>query len=139
MQLLEEVPAPFNQWLELRRAARRGVDVDCELMTSRQDSPIATRCTELSPYGMWLDTGFNVGFNAGFNAGVAVDPGDEVVLCFVPPRRDREVLVFGRVKRTGKTGMAIEFESLDGVEQKTLADCLFGIPPRFPGQPSQAA
>lgn len=132
MQLLEDVPAPFNQWLELRRAARRGVDVDCELMTSQQDLPIITRCTELSPYGMWLET-------PSHQDGVAVDPGDEVVLCFVPPRRDRELLVFGRVKRTGKTGMAIEFESLDCFEQKTLADCLRGIPPRFPGQRSQVS
>ena len=122
MQLLEEVPAPFHHWLELRRAARRGVDVDCELMTSQQDSPIATRCTELSPYGMWLETG------------ATADAGDEVVLCFVPPRRDRELLVFGRVKRTSHSGMAIEFESLDCFEQNSLADCLRGIPPRLPPQ-----
>lgn len=127
MQSFEEVSAPFSQWLELRRAARRGVDVACELMTSQQNSPITTRCTELSPYGMWLETG------------VAVDAGNEVVLCFVPPRRDRELLVFGRVKRTTETGMAIEFESLDCFEEKTLADCLRGIPPRFPGQRPQVA
>ena len=132
MQLLEEVPAPFNHWLELRRAARRGVNVDCELMISQEDYPITTRCTELSPYGMWLET--SVPRDAA-----AVDPGDEVVLCFVPPRRDRELLVFGRVKRTSDTGMAIEFESLDCFEQKTLADCLRGIPPRFPGQRSQVS
>ena len=132
MQLLDQVSAPFNHWLELRRAARRGVDVACELMIAQQDVPITSRCTELSPYGMWLETRLPPD-------GDVVEPGDEVVLCFVPPRRDRELLVFGRVKRTSGTGLAIEFESLDCFEEKTLADCLVGIPPRFPGQRPQVA
>jgi hypothetical protein len=64
--------------------------------------------------------------------------GDEVVVCFKPPRRKRELVLFGRVQRLidgiPSCGVAIEFEALEWFEQKTLADSLRGIPPRFPGQ-----
>jgi hypothetical protein len=120
MHLLEDMS-------ESRRAARRGVEVACELITPRWNQPLATRGMDLSPYGMWIET----------RAPAAI--GDEVVVCFTPPRRERELTLFARVCRIGEhddgeRGVGVEFEALDWFEQKTLADGLRGIPPRFPGR-----
>lgn len=109
---------------ESRRAARRAVDFRCELVAG--NGAIESRCVDVSPYGMWVDT----------TEPVAID--DTVVVSFVPPKRKRELTLFARVRRIDPSGdvtsVGLEFESLEWFEQKTLADCLRGIPPRLPGR-----
>ena len=68
-----------------------------------------------------------------------VNRHDPLSLPSVPPKRDRELNLFARVRRVagrkdGSFGVGVEYDSLDWFEQKTLADCLRGIPPRFPGE-----
>jgi hypothetical protein len=116
-----------NEGPESRRAARRAVEMGCAVIASGWDRPIASQCTDMSPFGMWLETSY------------PVKAGDTVVVCFVPPKRDRELNLFARVRRVagrkdGSFGVGVEYDSLDWFEQKTLADCLRGIPPRFPGE-----
>jgi hypothetical protein len=112
---------------EARRAARRAVNLSCEVITSAWDRPILSRCTDVSPYGMWVETSSPVAL------------GDTVVVCFTPPKRRRELTLFGRVCRVdhrehGGYGVGLEYDCVEWFEQKTLADSLRGIPPRFPGK-----
>jgi PilZ domain-containing protein len=121
-----------EQIADQRRAARRAVNIHAELVTSRWDRPSAARCTDLSPYGMWLETP------------LPLVEGDEVVVTFRPPRADAELTLFGRVRRihrhaAGSTiGVGLELEGLDYDEQGLLARSLRGIPPRFPSWPPLA-
>jgi len=112
---------------ESRRAARRAVDLCCDVVVAGWDRPIASQCTDVSPFGMWLETSY------------PVKSGETLVVCFVPPKRERELTLFARVRRVdgrddGSYGVGLEYDSLDWFEQKTLADCLRGLPPRFPGK-----
>ena len=116
-----------QQGPESRRAARRAVDLSCEVIASGWDRPIASHCADVSPFGMWLETSY------------PVKHGDTLVVCFVPPKRERELTLFAQVCRVderddGSYGVGVEYASLDWFEQKTLADCLRGIPPHFPGK-----
>jgi PilZ domain len=107
------------------RVARRAVDFACELVAAHWDRPVRARCTDVSPYGMWLETS------------LPVSAGDTVVISFTPPKRQREMMLFGTVCRSERSsdgsGVGVEFASMEWFEQKTLADCLRGMPPRFPG------
>ncbi len=114
---------------ESRRAARRAVDFRIDLVTSSWDRPVASRCTDLSPFGMWLETT------------LPVVEGDQVVACFSPPHRDKEMTVFARVRhvvrddlgvRAQAFGVGLEFENVTVFEEKTLGDALQGMPPRLP-------
>jgi hypothetical protein len=115
-----------------RRAARRAVHLRTEVVTSGGDRPSRAVCTDLSPYGMWLETG------------APLAEGDEVVVTFRPPRVDAELTFFARVMRVQRdatlraacsSGVGLEFQSLDFEEQALLARALRGIPPRFPSWP----
>ena len=114
---------------ESRRTARRAVDFSIDLVTSSWDRPVASRCVDLSPLGMWLETT------------LPVVEGDEVVVCFSPPHRQREMAIFARVRhvvrddlgvRARAFGVGLEFENATVFEKKTLADALHGMPPRLP-------
>ena len=41
-----------------RRALRRAVDMPCEVISNYVDEPLLYWATDLSPYGLWLDTPF---------------------------------------------------------------------------------
>jgi hypothetical protein len=114
---------------ESRRAARRAVDFPIELVASSWDRPVASRCTDLSPFGMWLETT------------LPLVEGDDVVVCFTPPQRQRPMTLFARVRhvvrddlgvRSQAFGVGLEFENATVFEEKTLGDALVGMPPRLP-------
>ena len=49
-----------NEGPESRRAARRAVAMSCDVIASGWDRPIASQCTDVSPFGMWLETSYPV-------------------------------------------------------------------------------
>jgi len=116
---------------ETRRAVRRGVDLDCDVIFGERDEPVPCRAIDLSPYGLWLETT------------ILAEPGEHVVICFRPPNWPSmwNLTVFGEVARISKgrrkgdqghTGMGIEFCDLTEAEHAALADCLRGLPPPLP-------
>ncbi len=123
MLMTEQIP-------ESRRAARRAVELDCELICNHWDRPIPSICTDLSPYGVWLETT------------MPLEHGERVVLSFTPPSRGKELTLFARVKRIerddddrvhGCSGVGLEFEGLSVWEQQILSGALRGLPPHLPG------
>jgi hypothetical protein len=111
--------------LEPRRAMRRAASVDCEVVSQYWDEPLVHVATDLSPFGMWIDTLF------------PLHRGAEVVVCFTPPRLGLELMLFAHVARVvsrveGRIGMGLEFRAMDVLERVALAESLRGIPPRLP-------
>ncbi len=124
-----------EQMPESRRAARRAVDFHCDLVAVRWDRPVCSRCTDLSPYGMWIETT------------LPLTEGDSVVVTFTPPQRERELTLFAKVrhvvrdifgKRCQAFGIGLEFENVTVFEDKTLSDGLKGMPPRLPSTKRQS-
>jgi hypothetical protein len=108
---------------ESRRAARRAVEIVCDVVTMEGDEPVPSWCTDLSPYGLWIETD------------VALAPGERVIVSFQPTPRHDEVTLFARVQRVsneGGIGAGLEFEHVSAAEEETLRRALKGIPPRFP-------
>ncbi len=114
---------------ESRRAARRAVDIACDLISTHWDRPVPSRCSDLSPHGMWLETT------------VPLEVGERVVVCFRPPRSG-DMMVFARVnrverddrdERSGSSGVGLELVGLSALEQTELALSLRGLPPVLPG------
>ncbi len=113
---------------DARRALRRAVALRCDLVSHYGDIPEAHLATDVSPYGLWVDTA------------LPLHPGSEVVLGFSPPRYEGpEMLVFGTVTRVvtgrrrgdrGRLGMAIEFRDLTDGQRAAMATSLQGIAPR---------
>ncbi|MCA9624960.1 MAG: PilZ domain-containing protein [Myxococcales bacterium] len=103
-----------------RRAIRRAVGFDCELVSARVDQPLGYRVTDLSTHGLWIQT---------------PDPvraGEEVVVCFEPGEGWcwGELMVFAEVARVATSrersaelgsGMGLEFLDLTRAEQGALA------------------
>jgi hypothetical protein len=112
-----------------RRALRRALKLRCEVVSHYGDVPEAHFATDVSPYGLWVDTA------------MPLHPGSEVVLGFRPPRYDGpEMMVFGTVTRVvtgrrradrGRLGMAIEFRDLTDAQRAIMAESLQGIAPRI--------
>ena len=124
LQLAEVLPGS-------RRALRRAVHLDCDVVSPWWDEPVPHRATDLSPYGIWVESQFPLSL------------GDVAVLTFRPPRwRERaEVIVFGAVRRVElrrrasdprASGMGIEFLDLDDEEAEQLTRTLVGLPPPLP-------
>ena len=113
-----------------RRGIRRSVKLDCELVSSREDEPLRFAMTDLSPFGMWVQT---------------ADPvraGEQVVVCFEPrdvepvadptvlaPWALGEIMVFAEVARVATSrrrvnepgvGMGLEFLDLTGDEREAI-------------------
>jgi hypothetical protein len=114
---------------EPRRALRRAVELRCELVSHYSDDPEVHVASDVSPYGMWIDTF------------MPLHPGAEVVLGFRPPRYEGpEMLVFATVTRVvtgrrrgdrGRRGMAVEFNDMSAADRELMATCLLGIAPRL--------
>jgi PilZ domain len=114
--------------VDARRSMRRAVEVPCELVSHYADDAIMYRISDLSPYGVWIDTF------------MPLHPGAEVVVCFRPPFWRREIPSFARVARIvtgrlrrdrGPMGMGLELTDLSFDERMHIAASLRGIPPRF--------
>lgn len=115
---------------ESRRAARRAVDLSCEIIICRWDRPVRSRGTDLSPYGMWIETT------------VPLAVGEQVVVELSPPGRERALPLFARVMRierderdlvSGSIGVGLEFVNVTIWEQRILTGALRGLPPHLPG------
>jgi hypothetical protein len=122
----------FSSQAHSRRAMRRVVDLPCQVVSSRAESPIDYNASDLSLDGMWLGTS------------EPLRTGETVVVCFDPPdaRRLRtgwmsnEILVFARVVRvqthaprpgspaTAAAGMALELLDLCAAERRRLGQWL---------------
>jgi hypothetical protein len=111
-----------------RRALRRAVDIDCEVISPRDDQPSSYRAVDLSPYGVRL---------SGAEA-LAIGQDDELVVTFRPPREEApELTVFARVARKSEDQVALAFRALSADEQAVLESHLHGLPPPLPRcQPS---
>ncbi len=118
-----------------RRALRRAVELPCDLVSRYLDEPLLYWATDLSPFGVWLDTS------------LPMQLGEQVVLSFQPPTgwRRGEITVFAEVVRltSGRrrresdaprrtTGMGLEFLDLGFDEERALRSWLFGRPPPLP-------
>jgi hypothetical protein len=110
-----------------RRALRRAVDMPCAVVSRYVDEPLLYWATDLSPYGVWLDTSF------------PMEAGELVVVCFKPAIwwPGRELMVFAEVTRAARTrgketGMGLEFLDLDVHERRALSGWLRGRPPPLP-------
>ena len=117
-----------------RRAMRRVVDLPCQVVTSRAETPIDYHARDLSLDGMWLGTS------------EPLRTGETVVVCFEPPDArlprtgwmSNQMLVFARVVRvqthasrpgspaaaTSAAGMALELLDLGAAERKRLGHWL---------------
>jgi hypothetical protein len=120
---------PVEPMLESRRATRRAVDVACDLITARWDRPVRSRCTDLSPYGMWLET--TLPLVEWERLVVSFRLGAVALSLFGVVRR---VVRGGQHLRTGLSGVGIEFEGTSPWEQGLLAASLQGLPPPLPEQ-----
>jgi len=113
---------------EDRRAVRRDLDLQCELVSHYSDEPVEHQVTDVSPFGVWIDTE------------MPLHPGAEVVLSMTPPSFGQELTVFAKVARAvtgrrrgdrGPLGMGLQFEDLTHDEQAELTEALIGIPPKL--------
>ncbi len=116
-----------------RRSLRRAVELECALQSDLWDGLIALSASDLSNEGVWLDTPY------------ALEPGEELVLSFVPPgaRQGEQVWAVAEVARVGlwrrrldpwPAGMGLVFQYLSDVDRRFLARSLVGRPPRLPGR-----
>jgi hypothetical protein len=109
-----------------RRSLRRAVELPCEIVTRHLDEPLLYWATNLTPFGLWIDTRF------------PMQSGDVVVVCFRPAVwwPGRELMLFAEVVRAtttrGETGMGLEFLDADEHERRALTAWLRGRPPPLP-------
>jgi PilZ domain len=120
-----------------RSALRRAVRMECQVLSALWDEIAPLMATNLSPYGLWLDSG------------LALDEGDEVVVSFRPPGwpdHGWPVTVMAEVVRvqlsrrqadSGPAGMGLRFIDLDPQEGARMSGLLRGLPPPLP--PPRAA
>ena len=106
-----------------RRALRRALDLSCELMSVYWEEPVVHRASDLSPYGMWIDTLF------------PLHHGAELVVAFAVPRSGEQLVTLARVCRSTsdapRVGMGLEFVEMSEAERVFLERNLRGIPPRL--------
>jgi hypothetical protein len=105
------------------------VVLDCGLQNELWDGIVALRASDLSQEGLWLDTPF------------ALDPGEELVVSFVPPGESQELWACAQVARVGMwrrdsdpwpVGMGLTFTYVSSTDRRYLARALMGHPPRLP-------
>lgn len=114
-----------------RRALRRAVSLDCQVISDDWEGPVPHLATNLSPDGIWLTTMY------------PLHVGSEVVLSFSPPGSEDELLVYGGVRRVEikrrqsdppSAGMGIAFDYLSRTDTELLRDRLVGLPPPLPSR-----
>ena len=117
-----------------RRALRRGVEVDCQVVAERDFRLLGSQTMDLSPEGMLL------------RSDAEVTLGEEVYVALKPPGSGWWIDAVARVarivagRRTGDRGRGIglEFVSMDPVDRAMLRGRLLGYPPPLPWRAPQA-
>jgi hypothetical protein len=107
-----------------RRAFRRYVRLDCQVVREHDFHVVGDLALDLSEAGMLVRTQDRV------------LTGEEVVVCFKPPRSNRWVDAIGTVarvlhgRRPGDRGrcLGIEFCGMDDGDRRHLWECLRGLP-----------
>ncbi|MBN1653279.1 MAG: PilZ domain-containing protein [Deltaproteobacteria bacterium] len=111
-----------------RRAVRRAVSVECEVSSDQWEGAVSLPVTDLSAYGLWLQTL------------LTLHAGEEVLVSFAPPFwPNRSPLVaLAAVSRVGmfrrrddlhESGMGLVFTDINTDEARMLANLLRGLPP----------
>ena len=114
-----------------RRALRRAMALECDVLSDHWDETISHVVRDLSPYGAWLETSF------------PIEIGAELLLSLTSPKvgDGKEILVMGRVARASlrrrksdgtQMGMGIDFLTLNDDERAMIAASLRGLPPPVP-------
>jgi hypothetical protein len=116
-----------------RRSPRHTVELACEVVTRDVDEPLLLWATDLSPEGVWLETGQPI-----------VDCGSELVVCLRPLVwwQARELIVFGEVARVSQGrrdqdvggGVGVAFMDLTAGERFALRAWLRPRPERRPSR-----
>jgi len=107
-----------------RRAFRRYVRLDCQVVREHDFQVLGDLALDLSEAGMLVTTSHRV------------LTGEEVVVCFKPPASNRFVDALGTVarvvhgRRPGDRGrcMGIEFFGMDARDRRHLWEALRGLP-----------
>lgn len=129
---MDEQPIDYHLPHQPRRAVRRAVRLDCEVESRLWTGFLAFAATDLSPYGLWVETDFPL---------VA---GEAVSVRLAPPRWPawtQPIEVEARVARASlsrrrgerrRSGMGLAFQNLPPVNAGLLALALRGLPPPLP-------
>lgn len=116
---------------EARRGVRRGVDLDCALLSELWDEPVPHRITDISEQGLWIATDF------------PLEVGTEVSVSIHPPDWARPLYVSGEVRRVDlrrrasdprSAGMGIAFQTLRPDDRRRLSQALREAKPLQSGQ-----
>jgi hypothetical protein len=111
-----------------RRAIRRAVALECEVMSDQWDGAVSLPVTDLSCFGLWVQTL------------LTLEAGEEVMVSLMPPfwPNKSPLLALATVSRVGMfrrrcdlhtSGMGLEFTDIDTNESHLLANALRGLPP----------
>jgi hypothetical protein len=104
------------------------VELPCELITRYVDEPLLYWASDLTPFGLWLETA------------APMEIGEQVVVAFKPAVwwQSRELTLFAEVSRVSWTrrmfdrGMALSFVDISAHERRALDMWLRGRPPPLP-------
>ncbi|HEY1956202.1 MAG TPA: PilZ domain-containing protein [Polyangiaceae bacterium] len=107
-----------------RRAFRRFVRIDCQVVREHDFRVVGDLALDLSERGMLVRTD------------ARVLTGEDVVVCFKPPRSNRYVDALGHVARVihgrrpgdGGRRLGIELHAMDESDRHHLWECLRGLP-----------
>lgn len=109
-----------------RRSVRRSVAIECSVHSAYWDGAVSFVVSDLSYEGIWLETK------------VTLEPGDELLLSFVPPGARATVWAAARVVRVSgrdglPNGMGLSFTFMSEGDRTILVHSLEGLPPHLPG------
>lgn len=117
-----------------RRYVRRAVMLPVELISSRDDQPVLSWASDLTPFGLWIDTRFPLA------------RGEHVVVIFEAPGSQLgEMTLFAEITRSElarqgeRSGMGLSFLDISSVERQALGAWLRGRPPPLPVDLRRAA
>ncbi len=110
--------------MQPRRAFRRYVRIDCEVVREHDFRVVGNLALDLSERGMLVQTRERV------------LTGEDIVVCFKPPSSNRYVDALGHVarvvhgRRPGDRGrcLGIELYAMDAEDRHHLFECLRGLP-----------
>lgn len=103
-----------------RRSVRRSVEIGCEVVT--QSAVHVERMLDLSPTG------------ARVRSRAETRRGQEILLTFVPPGAPRRVSALGTIQHEQAGVLGVKFQSLERIDEETLARHLRGLPPPIPSK-----
>lgn len=117
-----------------RRFVRRAVTLPVELISGHDDAPVLQWASDLTPFGLWVDTRF------------PLPRGEHVVVAFTPPGGAfAELTLFAEVTRSARVrdgdraGMGLSFLDITAAERAALGGWLRNRPPPLPQSVRRAA